>query len=312
MKRLLLALLTLLALQLVAGAQSSNSRLSAKQLAKAEGFIDRLENLDDFVNRGPDSVQYKEKIRKLSDAFSQFAGNLPDGDVRTDIATAVYWYDQLALNLNHRERAGSVVTSCDKERPGAYQKLCESTSGSGRDLLWAKARLHMKWARAGIAFQKTGKVDRPLDDIALERRIDQMLATRLIESLKVLESEVIIYHSLGEFEATGKLARVPFAVFKTELQRVSADAESNLSWLPQNRLKVELSNALHSFEDGAFWWEQIGPARVVKVSDLVAKDVKRLPSEAALMTTVPYTVAINWRHGSQYIRRAELILNGQA
>ena len=316
MKRILIALLTVLFLSpLAAHAQAANSLLGAKQLAKAEHLINQLDQLDAFISTGPDTAQFKARIVKLSDGFSRAAASLLEGDEKTDIATALYWYEQLALNLNHPSVSGSDSASvegrCVNERPGVYQQLCESTSGSARDLLWAKARLHMKWARARIVFQRTGNVDRPLDDIAVERKIDQMLAARLIESLKLLESEVFIYHSLGDFETSGKVARVPFAIFKQDLERVSANAERILSWLPQNMLKNQLNNALHSFQDGAFWWEQIDQPRVVKVNELASKDLYRSPSATAFLTTVPYTVAINWRHGSKYIRRAEQMMNGQ-
>ena len=315
MKRLPISVLTLLFLLPPATyAQAANSRLSAKQLSKAEHLVNQLDQLEALINTGPDTALFKTRIVKLSDGFIRAAASLPEGDEKTDIATALYWYEQLALYLNHPSASGSgsasVEERCGNERPGVYQRLCESTSGSARDLLWAKARLHMKWAKARIVFQKTGNVDRPLDDIAVERKIDQMLAARLIESLKVLESEVFIYHSLGDFETSGKVSRVPFAIFKRDLERVSADAERTLSWLPQNMLKNQLSNALHSFQDGAFWWEQIDQPRVVKVTDLVSKDLYRSPSVAALLTTVPYTVAINWRHGSRYLRRAEQMMNG--
>jgi len=314
MKRLSIALLApLFVLPLVSQGQTRRTWLDAKQLAKAERLIQQFEQFDNFMNSGPDPAQYKARVGKLSDDFSRAAGRLPEGDLKTDMATAVYWYEQLALSLNHlagsRAGATSGNVGCDNERPGAYQKLCECTSGSTHDLLWAKARLHIDWARAGIAFQKTGKVQRPLDDVAVERRIDQMLAARAIESLKVLESEVIIYRSLGDFEAAGKLARVPLAVFKEDLLKVSADTESTLSWLPQNLLKSEISNALHSFQDGAYWWEQIDQPRVVKVSELASRDLYRSSSEAALLTTVPYTVAVHWRHGSNYIHQAERMLN---
>lgn len=317
MKRLLIALLTpLFVLPLVADGQSNSSRLDAKQLAKAEHLIQQLEQLDNFMNSGPDTAQYKARIARLSDGFTRAAGSLPESDVKTDIATAMYWYEQLALNLNHASGSRSAMAAleehCGNERPGAYQKLCVSTSGSARDLLWAKARLHTNWAWAGLLFQITGKVQRPLDDIAVERRIDQMLAARIIASLKALESEVIIYRSPGDFEVNGELARVPLAVFKRDLLGVSADAEIAISWLPQNMLKSEISNALHSFQDGAFWWEQIDQPRVAKVSELAARDFDRSASETALMTTVPYTVTINWRLAGKYLKRAEQLMNGQA
>lgn len=291
-------------------AQPANSRLNAKELSKAEQLIVQLEQLDDFINTGPDSEQYKVRIAKLSDGFGRTVASLPEGDVKTDMATAVYWFAQLGLNLNHRTGNASSIMNCANERPGVYQKLCESTSGSVRDFLWAKSRLHMNWARAGIAFQKTGKVCRPLDDIAVERKIDQTLAARVIELLKTLENEVIVYQSLGDFEASGKLARVPFPVFKSHLQKASADSEGILSWLPQNTLKVEIGNALHSFQDGAYWWEQIDqPRMVIKVSELVSSNITKSATDGAFLTTVPYTIAINWRHGSKYLKRAEQMMN---
>src|SRR6266511_481050 len=46
---------------------------------------------------------------------------------------------------------------------------------------------------------------------------DQVLAARAILLLKRLDDDVIVYRSLGEFEESGKLARVSFDAFKTEL-----------------------------------------------------------------------------------------------
>lgn len=312
MKRRLLVLLILLFAFSLAHGQPAGARLDTKQLARAERFVQQLEQFDKFICSGPDATEYRVRLAKISAALRRDAGSLPEGDAKTEMATAVYWYEQLALNLNHSASPGPAATStlqCDNERPGSYQKLCETSPASARDRQWAKARLHLNWARAAIAFQQTGKLDRPLDDLAVERQIDRMLATRIIKSLKVLQSEVISYRSLGEFEASGKLARVPFADFKRDLARISADAESTLVWLPQNMLKSELSNALHSFQDGAFWWEQIDQPRVVKVSDLAFADSRRSASQTVLLTTMPYTIAINWRHAGKYLRHAEQLLN---
>jgi hypothetical protein len=119
-----------------------------------------------------------------------------------------------------------------------------------------------------------------------------------------LESEVVVYNSLGDFEASPKLVRVPAERFTSDLQKVSADVELILSWLPQNRLKNELANALFSYQDGGLWWRKIYQPRVINVSDLVSPAI-RTPSDTAYASTVPYTVAINWRQGSKYLKRAE-------
>src|SRR6266404_4091024 len=146
MKRLLISLLTLLFLMpLAAFAQMANPRLSAKQVAKAEHLVSELAQLDAFINTGPDRAQYKTRIRKIADDFSHAAVSLPESDLKTDMATSVYWYEQLALNLNHTSvsiSAGTAVEGVgDHERLGAYRKLYEDASGAARDVRWAKARL---------------------------------------------------------------------------------------------------------------------------------------------------------------------------
>jgi hypothetical protein len=81
-----------------------------------------------------------------------------------------------------------------------------------------------------------------------------------------------------------------------------------LSRLSQSRLKTEISNALDSYRDGAFWWQKIDQPRVVHVSALTATDFNRTPSDTAFLSTVPYTVAIHWRQADRYLKRAEELM----
>jgi hypothetical protein len=302
----------LLILPLAAFGQTPGDRFKPGQLARAERLLSELEQFDTSMNSGPGVSRIKARTTKLANSFTRNAGGLPESNIKTDLATAVYWYEQLALNLNHsttaRPSSPQASYQCEGERPGAYQRLCECASGSARDLLWAKARLHLGWARATINFEKTGTIERPLDDVAVERKIDQMLAARVIESLKILESKVLVYRSLGDFERSGKIARLSLADFKQDLEKLTLEAEGTIAWLPQNLLKSELSNSLHSFADGAYWWEQIDQPRVVKVSELPGRDLYMPAPQAAMLTTVPYTVVVHWRHGSVYLQHAEQLL----
>jgi len=146
---------------------------------------------------------------------------------------------------------------------------------------------------------------------------DQMLAARAISALKRLDRDVLVYHSLGDFEESGKLARVSFDVFKNDLQAVTSEVEPLLSRLPQSRLKTEIRNALDSYRDGAFWWQkldhqidhQIDQPRVVHVSALAFSESTRASSDTALLANVPYTVAIHWRQAEKYLKRAEGLMN---
>ena len=146
---------------------------------------------------------------------------------------------------------------------------------------------------------------------------DQMLAARAISALKHLDRDVLVYHSLGDFEESGKLARVSFDVFKNDLQAVTAEVEPLLSRLPQSRLKTEIRNALDSYRDGAFWWQKldhqidhpIDQPRVVHVSALAFSESTRTSSDTALLANVPYTVAIHWRQAEKYLKRADGMMN---
>ena len=146
--------------------------------------------------------------------------------------------------------------------------------------------------------------------VGIENQVsEEMLAARSMLSLKRLENDVLVYRSLGDFEANGKLARVSYQAFRNDLNEVTAEVEPVLSRLPPSRLKTELSNALASYRDGEFWWQQIDQPRVVNVSALAATGNSRAPSDKALLSTVPYTVVIHWRQANRYLRRAEQLMN---
>ena len=139
---------------------------------------------------------------------------------------------------------------------------------------------------------------------------EQNVTARAIAALKGLDRDVLVYRSLGDFEESGKLARVSFDVFKDDLQAVTEEVEPLLSGLPQSRLKTEIRNALDSYRDGAFWWQKIDQPRVVHVSALAFSESTRTSADTALLANVPYTVAIHWRQAEKYLKHAEELLNG--
>ena len=157
--------------------------------------------------------------------------------------------------------------------------------------------------------QSVARLDKPANlNAESETRDERVIAARALSALKRLDSQVIVYRSLGDFEAEGKLARVPFAQFANDLQAVTNEVEPMLSRLPQSRLKTEITNALDSYRDGVFWWEKIDQPRVVHVSALTSTET-RTSSDSAFLATVPYTVAIHWRQANRYLKRAEELLD---
>ncbi|MEO8435364.1 MAG: hypothetical protein ABI596_10760 [Pyrinomonadaceae bacterium] len=302
MTRSLFAFLAILfLLPLATPAQTDASRLTVKQLTKAENVVLRLQQIEAMMPASPGS-----RLAEAATNARAKVSDLPESNIKTDLSTAIYFYELAANRGNRLDLANSVASQCGSEKPGAYRTLCENGSGSRRDLISAKARLHMAWAIAGIVEQRSGKYNSgTLDDMEAERRIDQALALRIISALKVLEDDVVVHKSLGSFEESNTLARVPFETFQRDLRKVSAEVETMLSWLPQNKLKSALGNALHSYQDGGLRWAGIYRPRVVNVANLVSSGMILTSADAAFLATTPYTVAINWRQGSKYLKLAE-------
>lgn len=309
MKQKLLALISTLILASVAAAgTSASSGSSAKQPAKAESLITKLESFDAFVKSEPSLTEYRKRLEDLARGMYTRASNLEEGNAKTDVLTAVRFYERAVRVWNNSDSSDGPL--CASEKPGAYQRLCESASHSHRSLLLAKARRHLTWARASIDFQ----LDRGADvgilrEIEFERGSDELLARDAITSLHHLGSDVIIYRSLAELEDNGALARVPYETFRDKLGETSIEVEKILSWLPQNKLKFEIRNALHSYQDGGLWWGRSYRPRIVHVSELNSP-ATAFTLSGAYQGTVPYIVAINWRHALKYLERAEGILGG--
>jgi hypothetical protein len=142
-----------------------------------------------------------------------------------------------------------------------------------------------------------------------EESEEMLLAARSMLALKRLEKDVLTYRSLGDFEANGKLARVSYQAFRNDLNEVTTEVEPMLLRLRQSELKTELGNALASYRDGEFWWQQIDQPHVVNVSALAAPGHRPTPSNTVFQSTVPYTVTIHWRQANRYLKRAARLMN---
>ncbi|HEY6045179.1 MAG TPA: hypothetical protein VIU65_01170 [Pyrinomonadaceae bacterium] len=136
-----------------------------------------------------------------------------------------------------------------------------------------------------------------------EGTADQVVATRAMLLLQRLDDEVIVYRSLGEFQDNGKLAKVSLDEFKSHLREASLEIESISSLLTDRRLQTEMRNALASYRDGAFWWQEVYQPRVIDVSSF-SLETSRTSSDAFLQANAPYTVAIHWRQAHKYLQRA--------
>ena len=134
-------------------------------------------------------------------------------------------------------------------------------------------------------------------------------AARAINSLKRLQQDVIVYRSLGEFEDGRKLARVPLRTFEAELTEVTGELEDILVRMPAGKLKIQITNSLACYRDGAFWWRKIDQPRVISVAELSYEEREATPANQALLLSMPYTVAVNWRLAARYLNQAERTLS---
>ena len=310
----LIVILYLCSSGLVVYGQAGPLKLSERQQAKTEHLIGKLEQLGILASQNPQYDEYLDRVRKLSGGIKEEADKLPESDIKTDLLTALYLYERVLSGWNKLERQGPLESRCASEREDADPYLCQNTNGSQRVWLWSRARRHTNWARASLYAGKSLNNDALANEVRVmreERKLDVMLAQKALESLKELQGEVIVYRSLGEFEEGRSLARVSFESFTTHLHKTSPVVKHLLSLLPENRLKSELRNALLSYMDGGFWWSKVYSPAVINVSGGSFAEGEPTRLDKAYLSTDLYTVAINWRQGSEHIKRAEDLLKIQ-
>ena len=133
-------------------------------------------------------------------------------------------------------------------------------------------------------------------------------AAKALRALRQLDQDVIVYRSPGELEESGKLARISLAGFQKNFELAAAEVNSLLPEIPPSKLRTEIINALASYRDGLFWWQQVDQPKVVQVSALAVTETSRAVSDRAFVSTVPYTVAIHWRQAHKYLSKAENLI----
>src|SRR5712692_2368128 len=82
---------------------------------------------------------------------------------------------------------------------------------------------------AGACGQSVARLSESANSETQQR---QALANHAVAALRRLDSDVLIYRSLGDFEADSKLARVSFETFRRDLDEVTSEVEPILSQLP--------------------------------------------------------------------------------
>lgn len=281
-----------------------------KDLRRAERILAKLRELDEATavkataETNPDaykSVADKFRARLFDDAHA-----LAEGDLKTDLTTAVFLHDATLRSWRALQASPS---SCSKEKREIFRRLCLETRARTRlEMLRARARLHARWAAALVAHARGARDGPTLDALAemrAERRKDFALASSAIAALRSLESEVEVYSTLAEFDERRAVARVSFREFSDKAARAFDEIDSILASLPRTRARQLLQNARDSYRDGLFWWSKSHKRMEATVSASALEDADALEAERIDLSVALYTVVLNWRSASRYTSRAE-------
>lgn len=304
----LILMLALFLVTITVGGQTARAESGTRHIERAEKILRKLDALEALTGLLPH--EYRERGRKLWASVQSTASELPEGNVKTDLMTAAHFYAGAA---EAHQTPEVFEPRCEQERPGVYRNLCLESGGNRRELLLGKARLHTRWARDVLHWQQGGDdtgLKATLDEVEAEREFDRLLSKRAIEALKRLEGVVFVYKSLASFEEGGrKLAGTSVEEFTGELYRVSQTVRRILIWLPQNRCRNEIRNALQSYLDGRWWWSKVHLPPVIRVIGNTYVESDARLSRMVDSETASYTVVVNWRHARHCTLQAQRILN---
>jgi hypothetical protein len=277
--------------------------LREKDVIRAERILSKLRDLEEQLK----SVNSRKPARrKISEELFAQAASLGAGDLKTELTTALFLYDE---TLREELNPSGTRPDCVDELSEAYARLCrENPSGTLSDYLRAKARLHTRLAAAIInehRDRRDGATAAALEEMRSARRDDVRLGAQALNALKSLESEIYDYSSLAEFEERGKLARVPFERLSRDVSEMLRRVDSILGSLPRSPLFYPIYHARNAYADGIFWWQKthgLGEL-VVNVNSFKEPYGTKGPGMESV-AAVNYTVAINWHKAVRHTREA--------
>ncbi len=279
-----------------------------EDMARAEKILIKLRQLEAAAATA-DSGSFHAVVKQLYPALFADVARLRDGDLKTDLSTAVFLYEAAHAN-RHTERLA--VDGCDDQLRDIYLTLCrENEGGESVRFLWAKARLHVRWAAAVIG-QQRGAGDAAtraaLSEMRAARAADAQLAARAVAALKQLAGRVHAYSSLHEFEERGEVAGESFERFSVELETALGEVDRVLAALPRGPIRHALRNARNAFRAGASRWRMSSRAgsKTVSINALAAPDpLKGAGLEAG---AVNYTVVCDWRKAIRALEEAQALV----
>ena len=288
----------------------TSSALREKDVRRAEKLLAQLQLLDDAAAANDESA-YRARVSKLYPALFVAVADMRQSDLQTDLSTAVFLYEKVGRTWLS---AGATMADCERERPDIYLPLClELRGGTVRQLLLAKARLHTRWAVAevkdyrGMRDPETTRdpeTARDLSEMRAARANDQLVAARIVETLKPLEgllNSSPTSASYQEHRTASKASAVgPDGKF-TDALDTAADL---LAWMPRSPAFYQLSGARLAYADGLSWYQKArqSKALVISANSFQPDPLKNLGMDADQVTA---TAEANWKSAVRHARLAE-------
>jgi hypothetical protein len=312
------SIIALLAVFLLAAASAAQTP-DANNLARAEKLFDEIAKIEaafgvndlDVRREAGDGLRRAEKIAARVESSAQ---SLPASDLKIDLTAAAQHYRRaIRLTLAPREQSAQSAVACERERAGAYRRLCASMQTRyAAALALSKARLHLSFARALINDLRgahDAQTVAALAEMRAERVLDLVVARQALVALKELEALTNAPATLADFEDGRKIGKVTPAEFGARLEEASRIVRQSLAWLPESELRAEIDNAYQSYADALWWWQRSDRPLIVKVSgNAFARQnfaaMSRMPD-----TVLGYNAVINVRHARDYSRRADARLD---
>ncbi|HKQ53555.1 MAG TPA: hypothetical protein VJT74_14360 [Pyrinomonadaceae bacterium] len=284
-------------------AYANAQALSEKDIRRGEEIVAALRRME----RATDFQSYTALAQKLYPGLFAKVSELREGDLKTDLTTAVFLYEQA---LSEWKRHPAAAFDCASELREVYVRVCaEEKSATAVEFLRTKARLHTLWAAALIRFHKGGAdaaTTAALEEMRAERRRDLSLAEEALAALKTLEREVHVYPSPAQFQERAALAKVSFEQLSEDAASALQKVDRILQSLPRGPLFYPLYHARNFYSDGLFWWRKTYRRKAMVVD--ANSFTEPTAAESFDPQTVDYTVAVNWRNAARRLLRAEQLI----
>lgn len=279
--------------------------LREKDIATGESIIAKLHRLEQLTKESGNSEKHRKLVAKMYPGLFVEVADLRESDLKTDLTTAVFLYDEI---LQSQIDANNAAPDCEDEPKEIYARLCaENKSGTLPGFLMAKARLHTSFAEAVINYHR-GRGDvvtmATLQLIREERDNDLTLASEAVKALQSLEKNVCNYSSLAEFEEQRTLTRVSFERLSKEISKTLQSVDRILLSLPRSPLFYSLYHARNSYANGLFWWQKTSSRSKLVVNAKAFNEPDVMNSSKLDTREVSYTIVINWRNAIRHTREA--------